>query len=417
MLICWKHKLKYEFNDKRTSIHKRYRSNVFWLGLSVLLITEVVNGYKDYTENSDIKGLDNHVSQLTNQLQDVHSQVPVLTNELKNVAAENVNLEHRVSQLTEVISTNTEIPAPIRLATLNQELEQNSKDQTALQKSHKLISAAPINIRSLQAELESDQALQENQKRTEKIQQEIADIQKEKDEEAAAKIADRNARNQQWANQQLLKTESSFADHILPTFNFAIKELHRMLTEIAGEAQQTLNTDFGRNTDFAGQTPTIYESALTHNGAIVCGTNRIWIGTNEINPAWSFQISTTIIPLRASPFYDEPPDWNPPLEKINVGFGPHYTFISITSSTTNGDSVLTIEPVVPYNTDIGFNLVTKGDDIFYDQYSIKLVEPSGLENTNELTSLKTCNAEIEKALRGLIKAQWQQRPLTDIRSP
>ena len=341
--------------------------------------------------------------------QELHDQIGQLTNQLAFITAEDLKLRDKVTQgfrdISYEFSTNAAVAPSIRLAILNNAQENLSKEQVELQKNHELLPNAAVDMKTLRAERESQLALQENRmKQTivqQIVQQEIANIQKNKDAEEAAKRAEQLAKNQKWADEELIKVERKFAIQILPTFDYAIAKLNGMLSKISTETQQRVYSDF------SGESPTIHASALVKDGLIVIGTNTISLGTNA---AWGFKISTIIAPLHASPeMPPQPPDFI--ANSIAVNFGPHYTRLEISCQTTKGESTLIIEPVIPWNADIGYRFVPNRDSRFYTQFSIKLSLPNGLK-LDETQPAETCNPTIDKALRYLIEAQDQQFPLT-----
>jgi hypothetical protein len=385
----WDYLLKNFFKDGRTNDHKSLRKKLFIVALILIILNTVVSIINSYNKDVQAK-----------------ADKRELTNQLATITAENLKLREEVSQgfrdISHEFSTNEAIASAIRLAVLNDALEKNSEQRKELQKSHELSVTEAVDMKTLRAERENELALQENQKRQEAIQQEIDNIQKNKYAKEAAKAAELAAKNQQWANEELVRTEKVFADQILPIFDYAIRELDRMLAKISGETGQS------RHSDFLGEMPTIYASALVKTGMIVNGTNTLGIGTNS---AWNFKISTSISPVRATPDFSRPPNFNMLPDRITVFFGPNYTSISIMGGATNNESTLTIEPYIPWNSDIGFyEIRPDAGTSFYQQLSIKLKVPNGL-NIDELQPSTNYNDEIDKALHRLIEAQDQQSPL------
>lgn len=337
--------------------------------------------------------------------QDLHNQINGLTNQLTGITAENLKSGEKLDQLYQAISTNTTIPTPTRLALLNDELKNVSDERVELQKIHELSNTDTVDLKALRAESENELALIKNQKNQEAIQQEIDNIQKKKDAEEAAAVAEHTAKNQQWANEELVRTEKGFAEQILPIFDYAIRGLDKMLAKISDETGQS------RHSDFLGETPTVYNSALVKAEMIVNGTNVISIGTNS---AWNFKISTSIAPLHAYPYYTRPPTSNSPPDNIGIPFGQHYTSISITGGETNNETIITIEPHIPWNNDIGYDFRPNNGRSFYDQISIGL-NGANLTNGlgfNEMQPPDNYQSSIDKALRHLIETQDQQSPLS-----
>ena len=383
----WDYLLKNFFKDGRTNDHKSLRKKLFILALILIVLNTVVSIINSYNKDVQAK-----------------ADKRELTNQLATITAENLELREEVSQgfrdISHEFSTNEAIAPAIRLAVLNDALEKNSEQRKELQKSHELSVTEAVDMKTLRAERESELALQENQKRQGAIQQEIDNIQKSKDAEEAARVTEQRAKNQRWADGELVKSERVLAGQILPAFDYTVSELGKMLAEICNETGQKINTDF------SGGMPTAYASELVKNGLVVNGTNSIGVGTNKF---WTFKISTSVSRLRASPNF--PPSFAPPSSGgISIQYVEPYVTINVSSQTTNGDSTLTITPYRSWNFDMGAEPAPTTDRPFYSQISIKLNVPNGL-NIDEVQPFENFKAEIDKALHRLIGSQDEQFPI------
>jgi hypothetical protein len=393
--IRWDYLLKYFFKDGRTNEHKNLRIRLLILTLFVFMLNQFVSITKDYKKEQQSK----------KDKQELRTQVSELTNQLTVLTDENLKLREEVSKgfqnISREFSTNNAIAPDIRVAVLNDALRNNSEERVELQQSHQLFNVTALDMKTLRAEFENELALEENKKKQMILQQEIDEIQKRKDAGEAAKKDEQAAKNQKWANEELARRERSFANQILPVFDYAIRELDKMLAEISDETGQN------RHSDFLGETPTVYASALVKAGMIIDGTNTIGIGTNS---AWNFKILTSVSPLHAYPSFSRPPDSTFAANAIRIQFSQHYSVLKITSGASNNESTLIIEPFIPWNSDIGYEFTPSGDAKFYSQISIKLNVPNGL-NIDEVQPSENFKIIIDKALHRLIASQDQQFPV------
>lgn len=381
--------LKYVFKDARTNKHKRLRESLFVLTIISLVLNPLTTALNSYKKDQ----------QTVKDKQELLNQIGALTNRLSKS-------DGKIDTLYQAISTNTTIPATTRLNLLTNELKNLSRDAEELHKNHELSNSIAMDMKTLRAERDRDLAIQDNQKQQEARQRDIEDIQKQRAEEEAKKRAEQAVKDQQWADEELEKSKKILARQILPMFDYAIQELNKLVADAAKEAGQKPFTDF------SGDTPTIYASALVKDGLIVNGTNTISVGTNE-NSAWNFKVSTSVGPLHANP--DFPPSWltvdNSYIKpRISIQFREPYVSINIASQNTNAESILTITPYREWNSDMGTEPAPTADRPFYSQISIKLNVPNGL-NIDELQPSENYKTAIDKALKRFIGAQDQQFPL------
>jgi hypothetical protein len=303
-----------------------------------------------------------------------------------------------VKKFTDAIVTNQ---SDARLAILDTEKQNAVQEGNEIQKSHELLNVSTTDLESLRAEREYELEQRSNQLEQAAIQKQIDARNQELEEPQRIRQAEQD---KQQADQEILKKEQSLSAHILPIFDYAIIKLNKMLDGIAKEVGEK------RHADFLGETPTIYASNLVSDGRLVSGTNSISIGTNS---AWNFEISTTASEIStASPF--------------GAPYGSYqnrvFSTITISSRTTNGESILTL---TPYYYTRGDSREVQGmfferkitADVWFYKFSIKLNVPNGFNidespSLDESPSAESYTTEIDKALRGLIEAQDQQFPLT-----
>jgi hypothetical protein len=380
--ICWDYLLKNIFKDGRTNENKFLRKGLLIITLILFILNQLANFIGNYNKDKQAKA-DNR---------DLNYKISGLTNQL-------TKSEGKLDDLQQAIRTDTRIPEAVRMTLLSNELKNISEQQDQLLKSHELFNAEAPDIETLRTERQSDLALLENKKKQAALQQEIENIQKQKAADAAELNAEQAAKDQQWADEELIKSEKLLANQILPVFDFTISELDKMLAKYSDETGQA------RYSDFAGETPSVYASNLVKNGLIVNGINTIGLGTN---PVWNFRISTKVASIGAIPNIPPPVAHIPP--SISIRFQEPYINITISCQATNAQSTLIITPSRSWNYNIGPELVPVADRLFYGQISIKLNVPNEL-NIDEIVSVENSKAEITKALHRLIEAQDQQAPL------
>ncbi|HEV2320657.1 MAG TPA: hypothetical protein VGV18_12950, partial [Verrucomicrobiae bacterium] len=349
------------------------RHRWFWrvVFFAIVLSTAIVALFQ-YHEN------DAQQRDLNNRLTAVQSQ---LTNSL------NENLE-QFQQLSEEFSTNSSIALAIRVGILTNELETTIASGNELRKSHKLFDIPPIGIDAVRAEREQDLAIQENEAKQEKLQDEINAIkdQKEKSERAAE-----DAEQERNALKELLEMERMLSAPAIPIFDYTIRKLHRMLDDDSKGSGWTVTSDF------LGQSPTIYASRLMSDDIILNGTNYITLGTNF---AWDFKTSTVVTP----PVPLTRLEW-----KRNRGNERAYSVLIIQATTTNGESKLTVAPRFRYKNSYRYSDRDSQHNNVEGSYTFSNVQilldvPDGL-NMDERCTYDSYTNTIDKALTRLIGAQ------------
>ena len=304
---------------------------------------------------------------------------------------------NQVGGLKDLLATNPSIvPPDARVAILETEQKDAAQEENAIKARHELINFDSVSLKMLRGERDMDLAQQEKEKTQATIQQQIDDIKNKQKMDEDAKREKEAAQLERQKKQEndlaLLKKQKLEALTILPLFDYVVTELDKMVEEISKEAGE------GGESDFAGTTPSIYASGSVKDGVIISATNHIWIGTNS---AWSFEISTARSTV---------------MEQVQNQhrFANRDTMsLNLVSLTTNGESRLTVTPVVTISGGppkiIHRKLV---------RVSVKLNIPNGLniDETQQFTEYtnsidKNYMASIDKALRRLIEGQDQQCPL------
>jgi hypothetical protein len=321
---------------------------------------------------------------IENQYRIQHSPAPAPLTDT-NVLAAVKGVGSSVGELTTFLSTNQTDP---RLAVLTAKKEATIREGSQLQKSHEIIDAETVDLKSLRTDRDYRIALYSNQTQQAEIQKRIDDIQAEqerKQNEEKSRIQNDQERSQSNKDQ---------SSQILPVFDYTIGTLNKMLGSVAKEAGEK------RYSDIEGSNPAIYASDLVSNGIIVDGKNFISIGTNS---AWRFEISTVITQGGRRALH--------PVPRV---IPQDFASLNIICHTTNGNSTLNITPIRPPLGNQG--QIRSIASILFDHISINLNVPNvpdGLValNFNAQPPYANYTNEISQAIQHLIEAQDKQSPL------
>lgn len=351
----------------------------FWrIAFFVNLLSMLIVGCFQFIENEAQQ------KNLTDRLKAVQLQLEVVQLQLTNSLSENLK---QFQELSEEFSTNSSIAIAIRVGILTNALDHAIAEGDELQKSHELFDVSSVDINAVRAERDRELAIQENQAKQEKLQQELNNIQAQQD---AAKQAVEDAEQKREAEKELFDKEKMLSSPALPVFDYTIRKLYEILDGVSKGSGWTISSDF------PGQIPTLYASALASNGIVTNGTNYLTLGTNS---AWNFEISAHVPPL--------------PLRDFRQYYrGREYAVLTVQAVTTNGDSILTVTSQYEHRGDSKFTYEDfwlnhiKGD-YWFNNVQISLTIPNGL-NMDEGSTYTDYTNDIDTALTRLVGAQDQQ---------
>ncbi|HEY1790617.1 MAG TPA: hypothetical protein VGJ73_20885 [Verrucomicrobiae bacterium] len=350
----------------------RIASGVVAVGMGVL-------GLIQFVEN------DSQQRDMSKQLNEIQVQLTISYIALTNSDAENLELRREMKQqfdqLTEDFSANSAVAIEIRKGLLTNELDKTIAEGYELQKVHEVADISPEDIDAVRAETKQKLDIRANQAKQDKLQDELNSIQAQQD--ASNQVAADEEQKRQ-AEKALLDRERELSSPTIPIFDFTIRKLYQTLDDVAKRSGWKVWSSF------PGQSPTIYASTLVSNGIVVNGMDRIGVGTNL---AWSFTVSTVVIPptLRSDKTWHHS-SWGRS-EKT-------YAVLTVQATTTNGDSSLSVTSHYQYNGRTGYVEL-------FDNVQVKLDVPNQL-NMDQGSPYDSYETNIDDALSGLIGAQDQQ---------
>jgi hypothetical protein len=287
------------------------------------------------------------------------------------------DLSQDLSDLRNVISTNSGIPSPVRLAMLDTEQGENSEQQKKLTQNYKVITDSVVGLQSLRSDRTYNQRMRELQKQQAEIQHARAEIQAQENQQQAEI---QSKKDEEQARIDLSKKEQHLTKQCLDIFDYTIQRLYEMLVALSKD------TGYKISFDFQG-IPNIHNSNLVADGKIVSGTNIVSLGTNS---EWTFLISTTS--QLPSNRYDE---------LMGYHF-KEFVSLNITSGTRQSPSMLIIKPFVQAKEEVP-------DE--FDQFTIqRIIQNEPQSNNRYLFSGYQTN--IDEVLRGLLESLDDKYPLT-----
>ncbi len=287
------------------------------MAMGIAGITLLVFSYKDQAEK------EGHARQVENENK---KQMNYLTHTMSMQSKDNAAPRGEVTAAFKILPTpfrtNAAIPPDVRLSVLLTAKQEAENENTMLNQEHEILDQTTTDFLELRKKYKNELDQQDVKKRLAAIANEIEQVQaqlSQRQNDQAAKLAQEQQTRRQIDQSRKLTKKCS------PIFDYTIA---RLSTVLAGIASQTGEK---RQTDFSGNSPTIYGSRLISEGLFTEETNFISIGTNA---AWRFNFSI------ATNF----PQERGVLTRRSVG-------LCISCETTNGTtSCLWIYPAVPFRT-------------------------------------------------------------------